>query len=136
MIAKVVFKDEDVDKNVLIIKNSQFIHNTFKKRKFLSIVVLEPFVMSNNTVRIENCSFSYNNFSSSDCGAIIHFNLITNVFISNCKFYNNVNLTAIHQSKMVAVPVPLSTNIFIPNTNFTLIQSRRIIEPHYICKGQ
>ena len=120
--------------NEFIIRNSQFIHNTeIKTLIYINITELQYDKISNNTVKIENCQFSYNEAHN---GYIIYFfGCLADVFIYSCKFYHNKNLTMIEQApKYLISPLLLtpskeiSTHYLIANTNFSSIHARVSID--------
>ena len=120
--------------NELIIQNSQFIHNTnIQSLIYIDIKELHYDTISNNTVKIESCQFSYNQAHN---GSIMNFyGSLANVFIYNCKFHCNKNLTMIKRvpkyliTPLLLTPVKeISTHYSIMNTNFSSIHARVSID--------
>ena len=121
----ITFKSNNINQNVLIIKDSQFVHNT-NVSFLLSFIATSPVVISNNTVYFKNCLFSYN---KAQFGSIVQLNgLLTNVIINNCKFYSNKELTMVSQRNVMipqlAAQQGLFTHFSIANTTFSLIDNR------------
>ena len=82
----------------VIIRNSQFIHNTdVKGLIYINIEELNYDTISNNTVKIENCQFSHNKVE--ETAFIIKFvGCLANLFIISCKFYSNKYSAMIRQT--------------------------------------
>jgi len=117
----ITFNTKGIYKNEFIIKNSQFIYNK-NVTHLLYIRVLEYIMMSNSTVKIENCLFSYN-VNNSYYGSIIMFDgQIKNILISSCKFYSNRKSMMIKQFVAASPLVGLKrlfTHFVIANTSFS-----------------
>ena len=129
-IINVVFEAKTECQNNFNIKNCQVMHNRISSvSNLLSISVSVPLTMSNHTVQIENCLFSYNNGNG---GSIIRFDgLIESIFISGCKFYNNRKLTMIFHAVIIPEMVALKglfTQLFVANTNFSSSYSHRSVD--------
>ena len=119
----------------VIIRNSQFIHNTDVK-SLICINIQEPNydTISNNTVKIENCQFSHNNKAEEIAYIIKFVGCLANVFIFSCKFYSNKYSAMIRQAlhykltPLQLTPVKeILTHYFIANTNFSLIRASSCI---------
>ena len=94
--------------------------------------------MGNDVVQIKNCVFCYNN----DIGTGLFCNsksvvkiigLIRKVFINECNFCNNSDLTVIRQvaenfGEFVRAQGLFHMDIFIAKTNFSMTDNRSVID--------
>ena len=126
----VIFEVRSTGQNELIIQNCQFSYN-LNATVLLHIAVSSPYGMSSSIVYIKNCSFLYNT-NNANFGYIIRFtDLLSSVFINNCEFHSNQNLTMIMQKvnkPHMADVMGWKTQLFIFNTNFSLIVSEDLID--------
>ena len=123
----VVFDDNGKHQNVIIIKNSQFNHNT-------NVTYLLNFIISNrvsnSTIWIENCDFLNNKAKGGYF--ITRFNgLFAKVLIHSCKFYNNKKILIIRQETLILPSFILQqgwfTQLFIKNTSFSLTDNIHLL---------
>ena len=123
IVVYVFLKAKCLQQNEIVLRNSQFIHNNVNV-DLLHIKVSEHLAMSNSIVQINACLFSNNIGNKKYPFAIIKIaGVITQVSISDCKFYRNEDImmiTAVKQNLFL-------TNIYVSNTNFSLNKNAKIV---------
>ena len=117
----VLFKAKCLHQNEVVLRNSQFTHN-YVTGDLLYIKVSEHLAVSNSIVQINTCLFS-DNIGNNPFAIIKIAGVISQVSISDCKFYRNEGLTMIagvHQNLFL-------TNLYISNTSFSLNTIAKIV---------
>ena len=121
VVVYVFFKAKCLHQNEVVLKNSQFTHN-YVTGDLLCIKVSEHLAVNNSIVQINACLFS-NNIGNNPIAIIKIAGVITQVSISDCKFYRNEGFTMIvgvYQNWFL-------TNLYVSNTSFSLNAIAKIV---------